>query len=64
MKWGYMRSAALEYQLNYNPRDIHHRQGSLFDLPARPLDDLRDMSLQSCSGRAIDFKHLYRRAQS
>jgi len=43
----------------YNPRDIHFKQGSLFDFLSRPLDDLHDMLLQSYSGHTIDFLKLY-----
>jgi len=43
----------------YNPRDIHYKQGSLFDLLSRPLDDLQGMLLQEYTGQTIDFKKLY-----
>ena len=43
----------------YNPRDKFYKQGSLFDLLSRPLDDLRDMLLQKYAGCTIDFTKLY-----
>lgn len=43
----------------YNPRDVHFKQGSLFDLLSRPLDDLQDMLLQQYAGRTVDFNRLY-----
>jgi three-Cys-motif partner protein len=43
----------------YNPRDAHYRQGSLFDMLSRPLDDLRGMLLADYRGQTIDFKELY-----
>ena len=43
----------------YNPRDTHYKQGSLFDFLSRPLDDLQDMLLQTYSGCIIDFLKLY-----
>ena len=43
----------------YNPRDIHYKQGSLFDLLSRPLDDLQDMLLQQYTGKTVDFMTLY-----
>jgi three-Cys-motif partner protein len=43
----------------YNPRDIHFKQGSLFDSLSRPLDDLQGMLLQTYKGRTIDFRRLY-----
>jgi three-Cys-motif partner protein len=43
----------------YNPRDMHFKQGSLFDLLSRPLDDLQDMLLQKYAGQTIDFQKLY-----
>jgi three-Cys-motif partner protein len=44
----------------YNPRDMHNVQGSLFDLLSRPLDDLQDMLLQEYAGQTIDFIKLYK----
>lgn len=43
----------------YNPRDAHFKQGSLFDLLSRPLDDLHGMLLQQYARRTIDFNRLY-----
>lgn len=43
----------------YNPRDRHFRQGSLFDLLSRPLDDLKTMLVQQYKGCTIDFTELY-----
>lgn len=43
----------------YNPRDVYFKQGSLFELLSRPLDDLQDMLLQQYAGRTIDFERLY-----
>ena len=43
----------------YNPRDAHFRQGSLFDMLARPLDELQGMLLQQYAGHTIDFNRLY-----
>ena len=43
----------------YNPRDAHFKQGSLFDLLSRPLDDLQGMLQQEYKGRTIDFGSLY-----
>jgi three-Cys-motif partner protein len=43
----------------YNPRDMHYKQGSLFDLLSRPLDDLQGMLLQQYAGRTMDFNKLY-----
>jgi three-Cys-motif partner protein len=43
----------------YNPRDIHYKQGSLFDLLSRPLDDLQDMLLQTYTGCTVNFAKLY-----
>jgi three-Cys-motif partner protein len=43
----------------YNPRDMYFRQGSLFDLLSRPLDELQDMLMQEYAGRTIDFRKLY-----
>ena len=43
----------------YNPRDAHFKQGSLFDMLSRPLDDLQGMLLQQYAGRMIDFNALY-----
>ncbi|MDR1538601.1 MAG: three-Cys-motif partner protein TcmP [Clostridiales bacterium] len=43
----------------YNPRDAHYRQGTLFDLLSRPLDELQGMLLKKYAGRTIDFLELY-----
>lgn len=43
----------------YNPRDAHFKQGSLFDMLSRPLDDLRGMLLQQYARDTIDFNQLY-----
>lgn len=43
----------------YNPRDIHYRQGTLFDLLSRPLDDLQGMLIEKYRGQTIDFMELY-----
>ena len=43
----------------YNPLDAHFKQGSLFDLLSRPLDDLQGMLQQEYKGRTIDFGSLY-----
>lgn len=43
----------------YNPRDTRYKQGSLFDMLSKPLDDLRDMLLNDCAGQTIDFTSLY-----
>jgi three-Cys-motif partner protein len=43
----------------YNPRDMHYKQGSLFDSLSRPLDDLQGMLLQQYAGKTIDFNKLY-----
>lgn len=43
----------------YNPRDAHYKQGSLFDTLSRPLDDLQGMLVQEYAGRTIDFLRLY-----
>ena len=43
----------------YNPRDIHFKQGSLFDSLSRPLDDLQGMLLQTYTECTIDFRKLY-----
>jgi len=43
----------------YNPRDAHFKQGSLFDQLSRPLDDLGDMLLKQYAGKTIDFINLY-----
>jgi hypothetical protein len=43
----------------YNPRDVHFKQGSLFDMLSRPLDDLQGMLLHQYAGRTIDFIPLY-----
>lgn len=43
----------------YNPRDVHYKQGSLLDMLSRPLDDLHGMLLHQYAGRTIDFMALY-----
>lgn len=43
----------------YNPRDAYFRQGSLFDMLSRPLDELQGMLLQQYAGQTIDFISLY-----
>lgn len=43
----------------YNPRDVHFKQGSLFDMLSRPLDDLKEMLLREYGGRTIRFNQLY-----
>lgn len=43
----------------YNPRDAHFKQGSLFDMLSRPLDDLQGMLLQQYAGNTVDFNELY-----
>jgi hypothetical protein len=43
----------------YNPRDAHYKQGSLFDMLSRPLDDLQDMLLAQYAGMTIGFNALY-----
>ncbi|MDR2697039.1 MAG: three-Cys-motif partner protein TcmP [Holophagales bacterium] len=43
----------------YNPRDMRYKQGSLFDMLSRPIDDLQSMLLQEYSERTIDFMELY-----
>ena len=43
----------------YNPRDVHFKQGSIFDMLSRPLDDLRGMLLEKYSGKTIEFRRLY-----
>ncbi|NMA67583.1 MAG: three-Cys-motif partner protein TcmP [Clostridiaceae bacterium] len=43
----------------YNPRDVYFKQGSLFDLLSRPLDELQDMLIQEYAGRTISFNVLY-----
>lgn len=43
----------------YNPRDAYFKQGSLFDLLSRPLDELQDMLIQEYAGRTISFNDLY-----
>jgi len=43
----------------YNPQDARYKQGSLFDMLSRPLDDLQDMLLQEYSGQTISFTLLY-----
>lgn len=44
----------------YNPKDIYFKQGSLFDMLSRPLEDLKDMLLKEYAGRTIIFDELYR----
>ena len=43
----------------YNPRDAHFKQGSVFDYLSRPLDELGDMLLEQYAGKVIDFLELY-----
>lgn len=43
----------------YNPADSNFKQGSLFDMLSRPLDELRGMLLQEYRGRTISFNQLY-----
>lgn len=43
----------------YNPRDKHFPQGSLFDLLSRPLDELSKMLEMQYAKRTIGFKQLY-----
>ena len=43
----------------YNPRDAHFKQGSLFDMLSRPLDDLQGMLLQQYAGDTVGFSQLY-----
>jgi len=43
----------------YNPRDAHFKQGSLFDMLSRPLDDLQEMLLKQYAMRTVDFNKLY-----
>lgn len=43
----------------YNPRIMNFRQGSLFDMLSRPLDDLEGMLLEQYAGTTIDFKQLF-----
>lgn len=43
----------------YNPRDTRYKQGSLFDLLSRPLEDLQGMLLQRYAGQTVDFVNLY-----
>lgn len=43
----------------YNPRDMYYRQGTLFDLLSRPLDELQGMLIEQYAGRTIDFLELY-----
>jgi len=43
----------------YNPRDTRYKQGSLFDLLSRPLEDLQEMLLRRYIGQTIDFTKLY-----
>ena len=43
----------------YNPRDAHYKQGSLFDMLSRPLDDLRGMLLTDYACKTVDFTQLY-----
>jgi three-Cys-motif partner protein len=43
----------------YNPRVMNFKQGSLFDMLSRPLDDLEGMLLEQYAGTTVDFKHLF-----
>jgi len=44
----------------YNPRDVHYKQGSLFDMLSCPLDSLQDLLLKQYAGKTIDFTDLYK----
>jgi len=48
-----------KYTYEYNPRDAHFKQGSLFDMLSRPLDDLQGMLLRQYAGRTVNFNRLY-----
>ena len=43
----------------YNPRDMHYKQGTIFDLLSRPLEDLQGMLMEQYKGRTIDFLELF-----
>ena len=43
----------------YNPRDMHFKQGSLFDSLSQPLDKLQELLQQEYKGCTIDFNRLY-----
>lgn len=43
----------------YNSRDMHFRQGSIFDLLSRPLDELEGDLIEEYAGRTIGFNELY-----
>lgn len=43
----------------YNPADGNFKQGSLFDMLSRPLDELRGMLLKEYRGQTISFNQLY-----
>ena len=43
----------------YNPHDAHFKQGSVFDLLSRPLDQLESMLLEKYAGCTISFMQLY-----
>lgn len=43
----------------YNPLDIHSKQGSLFDALLSPLDELKNMLTTQYAGKTIRFDELY-----
>lgn len=43
----------------YNPQDMHYKQGTVFDLLSHPLEDLQGMLMEQYKGRVIDFLKLY-----
>ncbi|MCL2420597.1 MAG: three-Cys-motif partner protein TcmP [Defluviitaleaceae bacterium] len=43
----------------YNPQDLGYKQGSLFDMLSRPLDELQGMLIEQYNGQTIDFLQLY-----
>ena len=43
----------------YNPQNFNYKQGSVFDLLSRPLDQLEGMLIEKYAGRTITFKQLY-----
>lgn len=43
----------------YNPRELYYKQGSLFDLLSRPLDDLQGLLMNKYAGKTINFLTLY-----
>lgn len=44
----------------YNPFDKFYKQGTLFDLLSRPLDELQGMLISKYQGQTIDFMDLYK----